>query len=66
VLGCTLAMAGLFFGWQTTAAWLFGASVLMMAVSLAMSLREIWISGGALAILLGQLEHDGSSRGRSD
>src|SRR5690606_17219900 len=60
LLGCTLSMAGLFFGWHATGAALFAASVLMMAVSLAMSLREIWISGGALAILLRQLEEDGA------
>lgn len=56
LLGCTVAMAALFFNWEAAGAMLFVASVAMMAVSLALSLREIAISGGALAILLGQLE----------
>jgi hypothetical protein len=56
LLGCTLAMAALFFGWDTSGACLFGASVIMIAISLALSLREISLSGGALAILLSQLE----------
>jgi hypothetical protein len=56
LLGCTLAMAALFYGWTKTGEGLFGGSVLIMAASLALSLREIAISGGALAILLRQLE----------
>lgn len=56
LLGCTLAMAALFFGWSLAGKGLFGASVLLMAASLTLSLREIMISGGALAILLRQLE----------
>lgn len=56
LLGCTLAMAALFFGWTISGAALFAASVLMMAASLALSLSEIVISGGALGILLRQLE----------
>ena len=59
LLGCTLAMAALFFRWDATGAVLFSASVLLMAGSLAVSLREIMISGGALAILLGELEKPG-------
>lgn len=61
LLGCTLAMAALFAGWPEVGAALFGLSVALMAGSLAMSLREILISGGALAILLGQLEADTSA-----
>lgn len=56
LLGCTLAMAALFFGWRAAGETLFGASVIVMAASLALSLREIAISGGALAILLGEME----------
>ncbi|MCF3651706.1 DUF2721 domain-containing protein [Synoicihabitans lomoniglobus] len=57
LLGCTLAMVCLFFGWGSTGSMVFVASVLAMTVSLALSLREIFISGGALAILLAQLEN---------
>jgi hypothetical protein len=56
LLGCTLAIAALFFGWTRSGEGLFATSVLLMAASLALSLREIMISGGALAILLGELE----------
>jgi hypothetical protein len=58
LLGCTLAMAALFLSWDRTGAGLFSGSVILMAASLALSLREIMISGGALAILLRQLEQD--------
>jgi hypothetical protein len=57
LLGCTLAMAALFFGWQPGGVALFAVSIVLMAISLALSLREIQISGGALAILLRQLEN---------
>jgi hypothetical protein len=56
LLGCTMAMGAFFFQWLTTAASLFAGSVVLMAGSLALALREIMISGGALAILLRQLE----------
>ena len=56
LLGCTLSMTALFFSWSNTGAMLFAASVIIMAWSLALSLREILISGDALAILLSQLE----------
>jgi hypothetical protein len=56
LLGCTLAIAALFLAWPDTGAGLFAVSVILMAGSLTLSLREIMISGGALAILLAQLE----------
>jgi hypothetical protein len=56
LLGCTLAMVAIFFSLDAIGGLLFVASVLMMSTSLALSLREIAISGGALAILLRQLE----------
>jgi hypothetical protein len=62
LLGCTLAIAALFFGGLRSGQVLFAASVLLMAGSLALSLREIAISGGALAILLGEIEKP--ARGR--
>lgn len=63
LLGCTVAIAALFFQWQGSGAWLFAVSVALMAASLTLSLREIMISGGALAILLGQLEQPKSRDG---
>jgi hypothetical protein len=59
LFGCTVSMGALLLGWETVGVAIFGLSVLMMAVSLALSLREIAISGGALAILLSQLEKKG-------
>lgn len=56
LLGCTVAIAALFLGWREAGAGLFAGSVALMAASLTLSLREIMISGGALAILLAQLE----------
>lgn len=56
LLGCTLSMVALFFHLQWLGGTLFVGSVLCMTVSLALSLREIYISGGALNILLSQLE----------
>lgn len=56
LLGCTLSMAGLFFDLDNAGEILFGFSVLLMAGSLGVALRELWISGGALAVLLKQLD----------
>lgn len=67
LLGCTLSIAALYFGWPATGGCLFAASVIVMAWSLALSLREILISGGALAILLSQVEQGGAeARAKSD
>jgi hypothetical protein len=65
LLGCTLAISALFFRWPTTGACLFSGSVILMAASLTLSLREIMISGGALAILLRELEKEPSGAERS-
>jgi hypothetical protein len=58
LLGCTIAMVCVFFSWSAVGSMVFVASVLMMTVSLSLSLREISISGGALEILLRQLESE--------
>ncbi len=63
LLGCTLSTAALFFGQPLAGQGLFGVSVVLMAVSLALSLREVLISGGALAILLAQVEEQRRSGG---
>jgi hypothetical protein len=56
LLGCTLAIAALFLGYNHVGGGIFCVSIILMAGSLTLSLREIMISGGALAILLQQLE----------
>ncbi len=57
LIGCTLAMVCLFFGYGTLGSAIFVLSVLLMTASLALSLREIMVSGGALGLLLDQLEN---------
>ena len=56
LIGCTLAMVCLFFGLGSLGAGIFVVSVMLMTVSLALSLREIMVSGGALGLLLDQLQ----------
>ncbi len=56
LIGCTLAMVCLFFDLGSVGSGIFVISVMLMTVSLALSLREIMVSGGALGLLLSQLE----------
>jgi hypothetical protein len=63
--GCRGAISPIFCGGPPTGACLFSASVILMAASLTLSLREIMISGGALAILLRELEKEPSDAERS-
>lgn len=56
LLGCTLSMVSLYFDLTTVGPTIFIASVAMMTISLSLALWEISISGGALQILLSQLE----------
>lgn len=58
LLLCVLCMFLLFGGMLTTAQFVFGASLLLMMVSLALSIREIQISVQALEIELLDLEND--------
>ena len=56
LLLCVIAMLFLLIGWLTFGKLVFAASLVLMAVALAMSIREIQISVGALDIQLMDLE----------
>ena len=54
--GCTLSMFALFAGQELIGQYLFGASLVLLMVSLALSLREVQVSIGALNYRLSDLE----------
>lgn len=54
--GCTLSMFALFAGQELIGQYLFGGSLVLLMVSLALSLREVQISIGALNYRLSDLE----------
>ncbi|MEX0451377.1 DUF2721 domain-containing protein [Spiribacter sp. 218] len=56
LLLCVASMFVLFGGLAEVAGWLFGASLVLMMLSLALSVREIWISVTALNIQLADME----------
>jgi len=56
LLLCVVCMLVLFAGWVTVGKWIFAASLVLMAISLAISIREIQISVGALDLQLIDLE----------
>jgi len=56
LLVCVVCMFTLFQGWLEAGQWLFGSSMILMVVSLALSLWEIWISVDALNMRLSDLE----------
>ncbi|MCB0102067.1 MAG: DUF2721 domain-containing protein [Anaerolineales bacterium] len=56
LLLCVVSMFALFAGWQSGGVWSFGAALLLMMISLAISLRELMVSVGALDLLLTTLE----------
>ncbi len=53
---CTLCMFVLFKGWLIPGKWLFGVSLIFLMVSLAISVREVQMSVGALNLHLHDLE----------
>lgn len=53
---CVLCMFLLFFGLALAGQYVFGASLLTLLLSLALSLREIWVSVGALQLQLAEVE----------
>jgi hypothetical protein len=57
LLFCVVSMFALFAGWQAAGQWSFGIALVLMIVSLAISLRELQISVGALDLLLSRLEN---------
>lgn len=56
LLMCVVCMFVLFAGWAIVGGIIFALSLVLMAVSLAISLREIQISVGALNLELSDLE----------
>ena len=56
LLLCVVCMLVLFVGWIEIGKWIFVASLFLMAISLAMSIREIQVSVGALDLQLTDLE----------
>ena len=57
LLLCVISMLAVLGGWKATAFISFSAALLLMALSLASLVYEIWISGGALRILLNTVEN---------
>ncbi len=53
---CVVSMLSVIGGYQAWAIGAFSGALLLMAVSLACLIYEIWISGGALRILLNAVE----------
>jgi Protein of unknown function (DUF2721) len=56
VLLCVLTMFCLYEGWQNSAKVLFASSLVVMIISLVVSIVEIFLSSGALNLLLRDLE----------
>jgi hypothetical protein len=56
LLLCVICMVVLFGGWVVLAKWIFALSLILMAISLAISIREIQVSVGALDLQLIDLE----------
>lgn len=56
LLLCVVSMFALFAGWIGTGQWSFALALVLMIVSLGISLRELFISVGALDLLLTDLE----------
>lgn len=56
ILLCVVAMFCLFEGWSSVGAWFFGASLIALSASLAVSLHEIQLSGRALDMQLADME----------
>jgi uncharacterized Tic20 family protein len=56
LLLCVFSMFALFAGWASGGQWSFTIALILMIISLAISLRELFISVGALDLLLTDLE----------
>ena len=67
ILLCTVSMFALLAGWQSAGTIIFGLSLVLMAFSLALSLREILVSVDALDLRLRDMEgFTGQSRNEKD
>ena len=60
---CVIAMLGVLIGWNLTAVAAFVVALGLMALSLGCLIYEVWISGGALRILLNAVEGGENSGG---
>ena len=58
LLLCIVSMFALFEGWLTIGQWSFTVALILMIISLAISLREVQVSVGALDLLLSELEEE--------
>jgi hypothetical protein len=56
LLFCVISMFALFAGWIVGGQWTFGLALILMMMSMAVSLRELQISVGALDLLLADME----------
>lgn len=56
LLFCVASMFALFAGWLAAGQWIFAIALILMIVSLGISLRELFMSVGALDLLLTDLE----------
>ncbi len=65
ILGCVACMFVLFAGSQPAGKVLFGISLVLMMISLAISFREIQLSTRALTLELSTLEQRGQGEGQS-
>jgi len=62
LLFCVISMFALFAGWVAAGQWSFAIALILMIVSMAISLRELQISVGALDLLLAELEDETKKR----
>jgi uncharacterized protein DUF2721 len=58
LLFCVVSMFALFAGWIVAGQWSFAIALILMMISMAISLRELQISVGALDLLLLELEKE--------
>ena len=56
LLFCMISMFSLFAGWTASGQWAFAIALILMMVSMLISLRELFISVGALDLLLAEAE----------
>lgn len=58
LLLCVVSMFALFAGWAIVGYWCFAIALILMIVSMALLLRELQVSVGALDLLLSELEDE--------
>ena len=63
---CVISMLGVIRGFQTASGAAFLTALALMALSLACLIHEVWISGGALRILLNAVEGKDGPSGKSN